>query len=445
MFKKMLSIIALLTILITAGQSGGAELQFSELQDQELYDETTAYILNPPAVPSEPEFKHEFVNILILGADYKINTPGKNAKKDIKNCHTDSIIMAALDLTDNVASIISIPRDTLTYVPGAYGVYKLNAALNCAETFEEGVQVAQNTVAWLLGGIRPDHYIVITPHLVEEIGNRIGGLDIDVEMNYTGHSGTEYTKGFQHLDGTGIMDYARSRRNATKNKNDYGRTGRQRVVLNALYNKISEDMELAYEILDVIVENFDSYFYSDLSTADLLGLFPLAERIATGTINGYEMGGELTMAMKYFTSSFFDQQKRKDVIREVYGVEVPAQRLNSHAYLNFLYKYGFDGVKAFRISNQLIAWVKSQKLDEGMLADLENAKKEFVDAISAMDDELERHAMMKVEKKTEALKLAALKVKKAYMYPEKLDWDIVENGKWYKDPYINQYYQIDWR
>ncbi|MBQ4434995.1 MAG: LCP family protein [Clostridia bacterium] len=430
-------LLALMLMVLAIGAAAAAEYE------KGLYDENTAYILNPPTPPEEPEFEHEFINILMLGVDYGVLTPGRG-KEDIKNCHTDSVMMIAIDLTDNEVNMISIPRDTLTYVTGAYGVYKLNAAINCASSFEEGIVAVQNTVSWLLGGIRPDHYLVITPHLVEQVGDVIGGLDIDVEMSYFAHSGRTYEKGFQHLDGIGIMDYARARRNATKGNNDYSRTNRQRIVLDALFQKIKSDTDLVYDILDVIVENFDSYFFSDLSVSDLLEMLPIAEGVASGSLNGYEMSGELTMAMKYFNSSFFDQQKRQEIIREVYGVDVPVQRLNSRGYLNYLFKNGFDAVKAIRVGSRVIDWAQKAGFSGETLDNAVEARKNLIDVFSAVDDKLDRDATVKVEKYTGILKKAIADLRDACSYPEKLSWGIVETDKWNMDPDINQYNDIDW-
>ena len=435
MLKKLLS---LLLAAVTAILSMTAAAQ-----ETALYDENTAYVLNPPVLPEEPATEHEFINILMLGVDFGVRTPGKG-KKNIKNCHTDSVIMIAVDVTANKINLISIPRDTMTYVPGVYGIYKLNAALNCAPSFDEGIQTAQDTVSWLLGGIRPDHYLVITPHFVEEIGNRIGGLDIDVEMNYTGHSGTAYSKGLQHLDGVGIMDYARARRNATRNNNDYGRTSRQRTVLNTLFHKVTEDLDLIYDMLDVIVENFDEWFYSDLSAADLFSMVSLAETLSTGDISNYELTGDLGMAMKYFTSNFFDQQKRQDTLKEIYGVEIPKQRLNSRGYFNYLYKTGFASVKAVRICTHIIDWAKGAGYDGDLLEKAAEAQKALADQISALDDKLDIHVINRIEKQTRALKVAVRDLRDACGYPEKLDWSIVQKDKWYLDPDINQYNNIDW-
>ncbi len=441
--KQFVSVCLALVLALSALSAGAEAWSFQTSSPDSGFDENTAYILNPPTVPAAPTLKHEIINILMLGVDYGVLTPGRG-KEDIKNCHTDSVMMIAVDLTDNRVSLISLPRDTLTYVPGVNGVYKLNAAINCAESFAEGIETVQNTVAWLMGGIRPDHYLVLAPHLVEQIGNKIGGLDIDVEMSYTGHSGRSYTAGYQHLDGVGIMDYARARRNATKNKDDYGRTGRQRAVLNALFDKISRDTDLAYDVLDVIVENFDRYFFSDLSVAALWEMLPVVDEVATGSIGNYVMSGELVMAMKYFTSNFFDQQQRQNIISEVYGVEVPQQRLNSHGYLNYLVKGGFELVKAVHICDRVVAWAKNAGYSGELLQTAQNARLDAIDALSAVDDTLTRNATVKAEKMTSALKQAVANLKKGCGYPEKLSWAIVQTDHWYMDPAIQQYYEIDW-
>ncbi len=435
MLKRVLSLFFAVVILLLPMTAAVAEAK--------IYDKNTAYILNPPTVPEEPKTKHKFVNILMLGVDFGIRTSGKG-KKNIKNCHTDSVIMVAIDVTDSKISLISIPRDTITYVPGVNGIYKLNAAINCAPTFEEGIETVQNTVAWLLGGIRPDHYLVITPHLVEEIGNRIGGLTIDVEMNYTGHSGTKYKKGSQHLDGVGIMDYARARRNATRNNNDLGRISRQKTVLNALYKKIRRNTDIVYDILDVIVENFNEYIFSDMSEADIQKLLSLTDKVVAQNISHYVLSGELTVAMKRFTANFFDQQQRQNILREIYGVKVSPLRLNSHGYVNYLAKYGFASVKAIRVSTRVIDWAKNAGYSGTKLDDAIKARKELITKLSQVDDRLENKTTIRVEKLTIALRQAVIDLKKACKYPKQLNWSIVKKDQWNLDPDINQYYGIDW-
>ena len=66
----------------------------------------------------------EFVNILLLGIDYggkAWHTSG--GKEKLEECHTDGVIVVSLNLTKDTISLISIPRDSLTYVPGGKGIY----------------------------------------------------------------------------------------------------------------------------------------------------------------------------------------------------------------------------------------------------------------------------------------------------------------------------------
>ena len=407
-------------------------------------NQRTAYILEPPTVPEEPALKHDFLNILLLGVDYGIKTGG-TGKTDIHNCHTDSIIMVALDRTEKKISLVSFPRDTLTYIPGINGIYKLNAAFNCSESVEEGLTRTNDTISWLMGGIRPDHYIMITPELVVKIGDAIGGLDIDVLTAF--HVGNEkkYQKGMQHLDGEGISDYARLRRSANQNSNDYGRTERQRQVLTALFEKVSKNTDYVYDILDVVVENYSSLFYSDLSVADMLDMLPLAEELSDGNIVTYAMDGELTYAMRYWHFSFIDQKKRQEIIRSIFGVDVPRLTLISHVYANYLYKYGFETVKAIRVADRVTEWAKKNGFDGQELAAVEKARENAVEALSKVDDKRKSEDINKVEKRKSTLKQAITALKNACGYPQKLDFSINENDKFYLDPDINQYYQVDWR
>ncbi len=432
--KRLCAILVLLIVItsISTGLGDGTS------------DPQVEYILNPPTVPTAPALQHEYIKILLLGADYGVPTGG-TGKVDIHNCHTDSIIMAVLDRTVNKISLISFPRDTLTYIPGVYGIYKLNAAFNCSDSVTEGLERTKDTVTWLMGGIRPDHCVLITPELVVKIGDAIGGLDIDVLTSFRVGSLRKYEKGMQHLDGQGIADYARLRRSANQNNNDYGRTERQRQVLTALFEKVKGNIDYVYDILDVVVEEFNNLFYSDLSVADILDMLPLAEELSNGSISTYVLDGELTFAMRYWNFSFIDQKKRQETIRSIFGVDVPRLTLISHVYANYLFKYGFETVKAIRVADRVTVWAKENGFGGEELGAVEKARENAIKALSNVDDKRKSDDINKVEKRKSSLKQATTALKNECNYPYKLDYEIVEQDKFYLDQDINEYYQVDWR
>ncbi len=400
------------------------------------------YILEPPTVPEEPKTEHEFMSILFLAADNGEGMSGGAKKADIRNCHTDSVMLIALDLTDSKISLISFPRDTLTYVPGVTGIYRINAAFNCSSSIQEGLERTCDTVSYLMGGIRPDHYVLVTPDLVVKVGDAIGGLDIDVKTGFYVTEGVEYKKGMQHLDGSGIRDYARTRRRANSNNNDIGRTERQRQIVTALFEKIKGNFNYAYDILDVIVDCFDSEIYSDLSVADMLGMLPLIDGFDYDSISNYVMDGELERSMLHFNLNFIDQKKRQQTIKGIYGIEVPRLLLNSRGYANYLYKFGFDIVKTIHVCNEVVEWAAKHGYNGERLDTAKKLCDETIIAFSAIDDKREKSATNKADKKKEALRDAVLKLAKDCGYTGEIVFDAMD---WFnEDPYINEYYQFDW-
>ena len=79
------------------------------------------------------------------------------------------------------------------------------------------------------------------------------------------------------------------------------------------------------------------------------------------------------------------------------------------------------------------------------MAAVEKARENAVEALSKVDDKRKSEDINKVEKRKSTLKQAITALKNACGYPQKLDFSINENDKFYLDPDINQYYQVDWR
>lgn len=195
---------------------------------------------NPLVDPKGPvpfvETEDEFFNILIMGVDHGFKGYwGSGGKRKFENCHSDQNIVVSINLTKKQLNLISVPRDFITYIPGKQGIYKLNATFSCADTVEEGIQNVSNAVSWYLGGIQIDCYCVVNMETMVALGDAMGGIDFNVDMNYTGCSGTKYKNGMQHLDGLGIMEYVRARKNATVDGTDIGRTRRGRSMMIAIF------------------------------------------------------------------------------------------------------------------------------------------------------------------------------------------------------------------
>ena len=96
----------------------------------------------------------KMVNILLLGIDYGyLRTDHISSKGNLNDCHTDAMVLVSINKTQKTVDLVSLPRDTLSYVPGARGIYKVNAAVNCAPDLESGIQKTLQTISRHLGGI----------------------------------------------------------------------------------------------------------------------------------------------------------------------------------------------------------------------------------------------------------------------------------------------------
>ena len=134
-------------------------------------------------------------------------------------------------------------RDMYVEIPG-HGHNKLNAAYAFG-----GVELLYQTIAKNFG-IKIDNYCVVDFSTFEKVINKVGGVEISLEekeakyLNTTNYiSKKKYRNvkvGKQTLNGNQALGYARVRYVVSKKygDGDFGRTGRQRAVLQAALNKV---------------------------------------------------------------------------------------------------------------------------------------------------------------------------------------------------------------
>ena len=115
----------------------------------------------------------DFYTILIFGPD---ETSGL----------TDVMMLVSYDVTNQQATVMSFPRDTLINSSGRSVTQKmLNAVYNRYGQGEEGAQGLKSEVAELVGFV-PDYYVMIDWQIVGQMVDAIGGVwfDIPYHMDY---------------------------------------------------------------------------------------------------------------------------------------------------------------------------------------------------------------------------------------------------------------------
>lgn len=193
------------------------------------------------------------LNILLVGEE-KIN--------DGKRGRSDSIMIATMNVKQKAIKLTSLMRDMYVQIPG-YSDNKLNSAYHTG-----GMPLLKETIQ-LNFDIELDGAVLVDFNDFESLIDKLGGVEITLtesEANYL--NTTNYISnpanrnvrvGTQTLNGNQALGYTRIRYRKSINgeADDFGRTSRQRIVLNAIFEKyksknIAELVLLINDILPLV-------------------------------------------------------------------------------------------------------------------------------------------------------------------------------------------------
>lgn len=190
-------------------------------------------------------------NILLLGEEA--------IESGTSRGRTDLIIIATLDKNSKSIKLASLMRDTLVQIPG-YKENKLNTA------YEKGdVKLLYETIA-LNFNVHLDGCVLVNFENFEKIIDYMGGLELTLTKSEAKYlRNTNYisnpayrtvVEGTQQMNGNQVLGYSRIRKRAaiTGANNDYGRTDRHRIILNAIFDKYKtkNELELAAVMLKML-------------------------------------------------------------------------------------------------------------------------------------------------------------------------------------------------
>ncbi len=231
-----------------------------------------------PDIPGDGRQEDYVINILLLGEE-AIDSGTSRGR-------TDLIMVATMNTKTNELKLTSLMRDMLVRIPG-YQENKLNAAYQ-----RGGVPLLYETIA-LNFDIQLDGCAMVNFENFERIIDNLGGLEITLTsgesryLNRTNYiSKPQYrttVAGTQTLNGNQVLGYSRVRYRAsiTGYNDDYGRTDRHRIILNAIFDKYKTNskIELAsmmYSLLPMISTDIsgDTFKYMlntfiDMGTMDI--------------------------------------------------------------------------------------------------------------------------------------------------------------------------------
>lgn len=167
------------------------------------------------------------VSVLIIGVD-------ENEHRDnAETSRSDTLMLATFNREEGSVKLVSIPRDTLLYVPEVGREDKITHAHAYG-----GPKATIETVENLMD-IPVDYYVRVNFHAFVDVVDAIGGIDIDVPYELTESDSMDkrdaihLLPGEQTVDGEEALAFARTR----KLDNDIERGKRQMEVVNAVADK----------------------------------------------------------------------------------------------------------------------------------------------------------------------------------------------------------------
>lgn len=215
---------------------------------------------------SDGERKSEdYYTVLILGRD----TGGGG--------NTDTMLLASYDVTNQKATVMSIPRDTMVNVP--WDIKRINSVYNYYGGGDKGIQALYKEISQLVG-FEPDYQVIVEWEAVGEIVDAMGGVWFEVprDMNYDDpyqdlHIHQE--AGYRLLSGDDAMQVLRYRHDNKVNgvmkgypDGDLGRIKTQQAFLQAMVEQMLQVKNIT-KINDFIKVVQDSV-ETDLSFQNML-------------------------------------------------------------------------------------------------------------------------------------------------------------------------------
>ena len=221
------------------------------------------------------------VNILVIGTKvltsevdtHRTKTEGYHALVNSFDGLADTMLLLRFNPETKELVVLSIPRDTRTFVEGA-GVTKINAANHYG-----GPALSATTVSELLGGVGIDRYIRVNVQGVEKLIDALGGVQVNVpkDMKYQDDSQHLYINlkaGEQRLNGEQALQFLRFRYDE---HGDIGRVQRQQMLMGALLEQTLSPSTLVRvpKILSIIQSHIDT----NMSLEELVALAGFGSKV----------------------------------------------------------------------------------------------------------------------------------------------------------------------
>ncbi|KOS26936.1 LytR family transcriptional regulator [Bacillus anthracis] len=263
------------------------------------------------------------VSILIMGVD-ESEVREKEYDEAIR---TDALLLATINKDDKTVKLVSIPRDTYTYIP----VEKKKDKITHAHVYgfvkkgkDGGPQASMDTVEKLLN-VPVDYYVKFNFKSFTKIVDALGGIEVDVPVEFTEQNSKDEAdaihlkKGLQKLNGEEALALARTRHIDS----DAMRGQRQQLVIEAILKKLKSVGSITK--LEKIIEEINGQFKTNLTMDDMLSFYKYGanssiEKIQIQGDDLYLPNGPNGQRVYYYNPNKKDLQSLSNTLRTHLGL-----------------------------------------------------------------------------------------------------------------------------
>ena len=274
----------LLTLLSCASLGILAVVMFQLTGIREVSDLELGRQSSPSTTDTE-----EVMNIAVLGVGGEGHAGGSL---------TDTIMLASINLRDGSAVLFSIPRDL--YLRDANGSgQRINAALagvNSVDTDTDTDADADADAAKIktvfnnVFSVRVDHFVRLDFQAFVQAIDAVGGIELEFteplhDANFEAEYGIlDYQPGMHLLDGRAALYVSRSR--MTSARGDIDRAARQRAILTAFSQRLSNLDGLATPtVMTELAKAQRQHVQTDLGIVDLIRLYQVGKSMSAENIS----------------------------------------------------------------------------------------------------------------------------------------------------------------
>ncbi|HDR4437221.1 TPA: LCP family protein [Bacillus cereus] len=211
------------------------------------------------------------VSVLVMGVD-ESDVRGKEYGEAIR---TDALLLATFNKDSKSVKLLSIPRDTYTYIPVEKKKDKITHAHAYGSTKngkDGGPQASIDAVEKLLN-VPVDYFVKFNFKSFMKIVDDLGGIEVDVPVEFTEQDSNDNAdaihlkKGVQKLNSEEALALARTRHIDS----DAMRGQRQQLVIEAILKKLTSVGSVTKVVN--IIDDINGQFVTNLTFDDMLSFY----------------------------------------------------------------------------------------------------------------------------------------------------------------------------